>query len=867
MSTSGPRLAQLQDRVSELEQTLDAIRAGEVDALVVAIDGEERLFTLRGAETPYRVLVEQMSEGALTLDGQGTILYANLRFAEMIQVPLERVTGSSLASFVAQDDVETLRHLLSKGRPGARELSLKSGAGVLSAYVSVSPLPDAGAATCVLVTDLTAQKQIEFVAAAVRKQQFMRVLNEVSSEEINSPNLAGALLRAIGEHFGASRCVLATVEADGTHWTCESEYAHSVPPICGRHELRTVGSDSVSAQLRAGRVIAVPDVGADPELAGSRDALAAFQMRSLVYVPRLPDGNPVAFLILSHAVARAWTTEDVALLEQAAERVWAALRTAQSADDLRRRENRYRSLVDATSTIVWTTNAEGAFVEPQPSWESYTGHPFDVHRDFGWLEAIHPNDRQRVRQLWGAACDSGQVYRSEGRLWHSESGSYRHFVARAAPLLEADGRVSEWVGTCNDVEEQHVAAEALRIAQQELLHSERVARTESERANRLKDEFLATLSHELRTPLNAILGWASLVVGAAQRGEDVTRGLKTIQRNAKAQAQMIEDLLDMSRITTGKVQLDVQVVDFVSVVEAAIESVLPAADAKGVRILPPLDSCAVHVRGDPGRLRQVVWNLLTNAVKFTPKGGCVQVWLECIDSHASLTVSDTGQGIAPQFLPFVFDRFRQEDSSTTRRHGGLGLGLAIVRTLVELHGGTVRVQSAGENQGATFVVDFPLSLDRDGLVPAPAPALSVWAHQIGTGEGRLWLHGVKVVFVDDDSDSRELVKRVLSEYGADVWTAGSSDEGRSVFSEVRPDVLVSDIGMPREDGYELIRAIRALPDDQGGRTPAAAVTALSRVEDRKRALLAGFHTHVAKPVEPAELVAVVASLAGRTGRA
>ena len=231
-------------------------------------------------------------------------------------------------------------------------------------------------------------------------------------------------------------------------------------------------------------------------------------------------------------------------------------------------------------------------------------------------------------------------------------------------------------------------------------------------------------------------------------------------------------------------------------------------------------------------------------------------------------MSDTGQGIAPQFLPFVFDRFRQEDSSTTRRHGGLGLGLAIVRTLVELHGGTVRVQSAGENQGATFVVDFPLPLDRDGLVPAPAAtALSAWARQIEEGVGRLWLHGVKVVFVDDDSDSRELVKRVLSEHGADVWTAGSSDEARSVFSEVRPDVLVSDIGMPGEDGYKLIRSIRALPDDQGGKTPAAAVTALSRVEDRKRALLAGFHTHVAKPVEPAELVAVVASLAGRTGRA
>jgi CheY-like chemotaxis protein len=241
------------------------------------------------------------------------------------------------------------------------------------------------------------------------------------------------------------------------------------------------------------------------------------------------------------------------------------------------------------------------------------------------------------------------------------------------------------------------------------------------------------------------------------------------------------------------------------------------------------------------------------------------VLLERVNSHAEISVSDTGQGIASQFLPFVFDRFRQEDSSTTRRHGGLGLGLAIVRTLVELHGGTVRVLSAGENQGATFVVELPLSLDREDARVATADSVS--EQGLDGREGRLRLDGVKVVFVDDDLDSRELVQRVLSEHGADVWTAGSSDDARSVFSEVRPDVLVSDIGMPGEDGYELIRAIRALPDDQGGKTPAAAVTALSRVEDRKRALLAGFHTHVAKPVEPAELVAVVASLAGRTGRA
>lgn len=391
------------------------------------------------------------------------------------------------------------------------------------------------------------------------------------------------------------------------------------------------------------------------------------------------------------------------------------------------------------------------------------------------------------------------------------------------------------------------------------------ARAEAEAANRMKDDFLATLGHELRTPLNAILGWARLLRSGKPDAEDLDEGLDAIERNSRVQAQLIEDLLDVSRIISGTLRLDVQRVNLAEVIEAAVVTVGPAADAKGVRIHKVLDSLAAPVTGDPARLQQVVWNLLSNAVKFTPKGGRVQVLLERVNSHVEVSVVDTGQGIRPAFLPHVFDRFRQADGSTTRRHGGLGLGLSIVKQLVEMHGGTVRAKSPGEGQGATFAVSLPILVvhrhEPDGRKVRPkAPGPT----ELESPDDAL--DGLRVLVVDDEPDARALIQRVLSGCRAEVRVAGSVAEALVVLARFRPHVLVSDIGMPNEDGYDLIRQVRS-----GGRTaaqmPAVALTAFARSEDRKRALLAGFQTHVAKPVDPQELVAVVASLAGRTGTA
>jgi PAS domain S-box-containing protein len=395
-----------------------------------------------------------------------------------------------------------------------------------------------------------------------------------------------------------------------------------------------------------------------------------------------------------------------------------------------------------------------------------------------------------------------------------------------------------------------------------LLESERAARTAAERMSDVKDEFLATLSHELRTPLNAILGWSQVLRTGSKTEADFIKGLETIERNARMQTQLIEDLLDMSRITSGKIRLDIQTVHPLGFIEAAMETVRPAADAKGIKLERMLDPAAGPIAGDPGRLQQVVWNLVSNAIKFTPRDGRVQILLERVNSLIEISVADTGVGINPEFIPHLFERFRQGDASTTRRYGGLGLGLSIVKNLVELHGGIVKVESPGEGRGTTVTVRLPLSAvhrpteTAERLHPntPSASATSFVAAELA---------GLKVLVVDDQSDARDLIKRVLEDCGAAVLTAGSAADALALVEANRPDVLITDIGMPDADGFELLRRVRALGAQRGGRVPAIALTAFARSEDRTRALRAGFLVHVSKPVDPSELVATVASVAGR----
>jgi signal transduction histidine kinase/ActR/RegA family two-component response regulator len=388
---------------------------------------------------------------------------------------------------------------------------------------------------------------------------------------------------------------------------------------------------------------------------------------------------------------------------------------------------------------------------------------------------------------------------------------------------------------------------------------------EAEAANRTKDEFLATMSHELRTPMTAILGWAQLLRSNKLKEADFAHALEVVERNARAQTKLIDDLLDISRIITGKLRLDVRIVDLSAVIEAAVDSLRPMAEARSIKLKAILDPRAGPVSGDTDRLQQVVWNLVSNAIKFTPKGGRVQVLLARVNSHVEITVSDSGRGIDAEFLPHVFDRFRQADGSTTRVQGGLGLGLSIVRQLVELHGGSVSVESAGAGKGATFVVQLPSMVTRRSEENGSERRRHPTAGGDGSFDCPPSLTGLRILVVDDESDTRELLCKVLEGCGSEVATAGSAEEALKTFIDWNPDVLISDIGMPGEDGYELIGKLRAMDVGIAGRIPAIALTAYARVEDRVRALNAGFQVHIPKPIEPAELIAVVASLTGRTG--
>jgi len=447
--------------------------------------------------------------------------------------------------------------------------------------------------------------------------------------------------------------------------------------------------------------------------------------------------------------------------------------------------------------------------------------------------------------------------RAGERIEHYETIRVRKDGTRIAisltvsPIKGPNGDIIGASKIARDITEQ-------RQARKELDEAYRQA----EESSRLKEEFLATISHELRTPLSAILGWARMLRLGQLSKENAAKALDTIERNARAQAQLIDDLLDVSRIVTGKLRMDVRPSDPNSFIDAAVEAVRPAAEAKGVRVQKVIDTGLISIPGDPVRLQQVIWNLLSNAIKFTPRGGRVQIRSERVNSHLEIVVSDTGQGISPDFLPHVFDRFRQADQKASRQHGGMGLGLAIVRHLVELHGGNVSATSQGEGQGATFTVRLPISpiyqVDPSGARVHPAARDLLPAND--TTER---LDGLRILIVDDEPDTRDLLRQGLEYCGANVRLAGSAAEAVDAIVAEIPDILISDIGMPGIDGYDLIRQIRELPADAGGKVPAVALTAYTRVEDRLQALRAGYDMHVPKPVELAELVAVAASVVRR----
>jgi PAS domain S-box-containing protein len=535
-------------------------------------------------------------------------------------------------------------------------------------------------------------------------------------------------------------------------------------------------------------------------------------------------------------------------------------------EELRRSEERFRLLVEGVSEYaIFMLDANGRIATWNVGAERIKGYtasavigqhfsifyPNDV-RESGW-----PEHELQVAAEKGSFVDSGWRLRKDGTTFWAN--------VTITALRDASGRLLGYAKLTRDLTETKrvEAMESVNQRRDEMLDAERSARMTAQRATRVKDEFLATLSHELRTPLSAILGWTQVLLrGESPKGPDEQkRAIEVIDRNARAQVRLIDDLLDLSRIMTGKIRLDLHQVSCTSVAEAAVDSAKPSADAKGIRLKAILGASQDTVSADSARLQQVVWNLLTNAIKFTPKGGQVQVLLQRVNSHLELSVSDTGIGIPASYLPHVFDRFSQKDSSTTRIFGGLGLGLAICKQLVDLHGGSIRAASQGEGMGATFFVELPLSIVQveDKSSPRVHPTAEI---QPGEILSLPRLEGVHVFIVDDEPDARELLRTVLEGQGAKVTSFSSAEDALAALKTTKPTVLVCDVGMPKMDGYQLIRTLRS-EESRSERVPALALTAFARAEDRKRSLVAGYQAHLAKPFDVGEFILVIADLVGR----
>ena len=692
--------AELQQKLDESLETLQAIRDGAVDAFLVG----GSVYTLEGADRPYRLFVEEMQQAAATLGGDGTIAYCNRQFAELLKMPHEKIVGMDLRDFVVKEDQK-----ISYRKSGKVEVRLqRSDNELVPVILAFNRLYGGRPAIGVLVTDLTAQKHNEELTAAY---QALRESEEESRRR------------------GDQLAVFLETAAMGLH--------------------------------RAS-----------------------------------PDG-----------------------------------------------------------TILWANDAELELLGYTR--EEYIGHQiaeFHVDRNLiaDILDRLHRGESLHNVEA-EMICRDGSIKTiliDSSVLW--ENGKFIHIQSFTRDLSARKGLEVALAAHAEDLARALDERRKLDDEREQLLESERAARTEAERSTRMKEEFLSIVSHELRTPLNAILGWAQLM--RRSNDPDLHRqGLEVIERGAKGQATLIDELLDVSRIVSGKLRIEIQTLEIGPLVEAAIETLRPAAEAKSIHVRQMVSGDAGPIKGDPARIQQIVWNLLSNAIKFTPNGGIVQILVTRSDGFVEITTVDTGAGISAKFLPHVFERFLQADSTMSRSHGGLGLGLAIVKHLVELHGGTVAAESEGEGKGATFRVRLPAAVREASEDTA-----------ISTEFGLTPLPNVKVLVVDDDPSSCEIVRRILVACDAQVSTAHSVEEALRMLAQFGPDVLISDIGMPGKDGLAFIREVREHESiTQTPHLPAVALTAFARDEDRIRVLQAGYNSHVSKPIDPRELVAIVEALASR----
>jgi PAS domain S-box-containing protein len=853
--------------------TQSAIVLVTAHRLAVTADRQSRAeAALRKSEQDLSDFFDNAAVGLHWVDVEGTILRANRADMEMIGYTPGEYVGRSIAEFYADPrEIEDILRRLAAGetlRDHPARLRHKNGS-IRDVHVTSSGLFEKGEflhSRCISV-DVTERKRAE---RALRESEqrltselrVMERLQRLSVRVAETEDFSSLLLEIVDAAIEVTEADKGNVQLFDASTGCLHLAASRGfdRPFLEAFETVRDGRAACGAALRDRARVVVEDVATSDVFAGTTegDTLRAAGVEAVTATPLLSRaGRLVGMLSVHFGKSRRPSDSELRALDllarQAADGIERA-RAEASLSSAQELKARLAAIVESSDDAIVSKDLNGIIRTWNRGAERLFGFTADEAVGQSILMLIPPDRHAEETDILGRIRRGISIEHYE-TVRRRKDGKMLDISLTVSPIYDVNGTVVGASKIARDITER------LRIQSERdaLLESERAARGQAERAARARDEFLAVVSHELRTPLHGILGWAQYLKRGAVDERSLGEAVEAIERGARAQAQLIEDLLDVNRITTGRLTLDLCGVHIPAVIDAAIATVRPAADVKNIRIHTVLDTKLGPVTGDPVRLQQVVWNLLSNSVKFTPRNGRIDILLGRSDSAAEITVRDTGVGVAPDFLPYVFERFRQADSSTTRSYSGLGLGLSIVKHIVELHGGTVTAESEGEGKGATFTVRLPLAPVRNGAAHA-LPSASPAVDQANGVD----LDGVCVLVVDDDEESRKLIQRLLTQYKAHVLTAASAREGLEILATQEVDALVSDIGMPQMDGYQFIRSVREELRMNSAKIPALALTAYARSEDRTKAMLAGYQMHLAKPIQPQELVATVASFVGRT---
>jgi PAS domain S-box-containing protein len=843
----------LQTRYNEVRE---AGRLAEMtrlrDRAVTEIGERQRAESaLLRSELQFHNLLEKLPAGAYTCDPEGMITYFNQQAVQLwgrtpkLNDPAERFCGSFKlfspdGSPIPHDQCWMALTLKAEREYNGQEIVVERPDGQrFTVLAHTHPIRDEAGkllGSVNVVVDISERKQTE---EALRRSELRleaeladtKLLQALSGEMIHQEHvetlydkILDAAVSIMRSDFASMQMLYPERGTPGSGGELRLIAFRGFNPQAAKfwEWVRPTATCSCGRALSTGQRCVVGDIETCAWMADS-DNLATYRdtgIRAVQSTPLVSRGGRLLGMISTH-----WRTphepaeRDLRLLDVLARQAADLIERSQAEAQLRASEDRFRSLLKAITSVVWTTDAEGRFVTPQPSWSEFTGQSWDELRDFGWLNALHPDDRERVRKLWEAARAAKTRYKSDGRLWHAASGSYRHFEARGVAILNPDGSVREWVGKCLDVEDRKRAEEALKVA------------------DRRKDEFLAMLAHELRNPLAPVHHAAQVLRLPGLADETLRWAGDVIGRQVQQLTRLVDDLLDVSRISRGKINLQVEPVDLAAVVARAVETSRPLIDAREHHLEVTLPEREVRVEGDPARLIQVVSNLLTNAAKYTEEGGRIVLTVEASASQAVIGVRDTGVGIAPEMLPRLFEMFTQVQGSVNRSEGGLGIGLSLVRCLVEMHGGNVQALSPGLGHGSEFVVRLPLL--HEPLPPAPAAG--------ATPPPQRKVPARRILVVDDNTDAATSLAVLLRHTGHEVRTA---DDGPAALDAARsqpPDVVLLDIGLPGMSGLEVARSLRQDLGLTG--VLLVALTGYGQEEDKQRSQEAGFNAHMVKPVD------------------